>query len=217
MIKRGQLGEARAGSPLPKLSNYACYVGGISGYLFPLLGEHMRILTTTAAAVAALCMGIGSANAATTLGTIDRAFVTGATQSNLSEIAAGELALKKSASPKVKALGKQFVDDHTKANAKLAAIARAQGLVMPMSPNMMQEKTAAALKKLSGSQFDTMWLKTQETGHEQTVALFKSEISSGTDSALVNFATMALPVIEGHLNKLTIAATTPMKKDVSPT
>jgi len=176
----------------------------------------MRFLTTIAAALAALSLGVGAADAATNAGTIDRAFVTGATQSNLTEIAAGELALKKSASPKVKALGKQFIDDHTKANVKLASIARAQGLAIPMSPNMMQKKTAAALKQLSGSQFDTMWLKTQETGHEQTVALFKSEISSGKDPALVHFATMALPVVEGHLNKLTIAATTPAEPDVSP-
>jgi predicted outer membrane protein len=176
----------------------------------------MRLLTTTAATVVALSIGLGSATAATSAGTIDRAFVTAATQSNLSEIAAGELALKKSASPKVKTLGKQFIDDHTKANAKLASIARAQGLAVPTSPNMMQKKTAAALKELSGSQFDTMWLKTQETGHEQTVALFKSEISSGTDPALVHFATTALPVVEGHLNKLTLAATTPAEPK-SPT
>ena len=170
----------------------------------------MRIITTYAGLVALLSMSVGAATAATTAGTTDIAFVIGATQSNLSEIAAGKLALTKSTDAKVKMLGKQFIDDHTKANAMLGTIARAQGLSRPTMPNAMQRATAAALKKLAGAQFDTMWLKTEETGHEKTVALFKSEISSGTDSQLVRFATKNLPVIEGHLEKLTTAATMPM-------
>jgi len=169
----------------------------------------MKLLTTSAAALAAFSIGIGSATAAMTVGTFDKAFVTGATQSNLAEIAAGKIALAKSSSTTVKTLGKQFIDDHTKANAMLAKVAHAQGLTMPMTPNKMQMATAAALKKLAGTSFDTMWLKTQETGHEKTVALFKSEISSGKNSALVAFATMNLPVVEGHLTKLTVAATKP--------
>ncbi len=169
----------------------------------------MRLLTITATAVAFASVGIASADASMTAGAIDKAFVTGATQSNLSEIAAGKLALMKSSSPKVKALAKQFIDDHTKANVMLAPIAHAQGLAVPAMPNKMQMATAAALKKLGGAQFDSMWLKTQETGHEKTVALFKSEISSGSDPALVSFATKTLPVVGGHLEKLTSAATTP--------
>jgi putative membrane protein len=63
----------------------------------------------------------------------------------MAEAADGKLALSKNTSSNVHAIAQQMITDHSAANAKLAAIAKSDGITPPVSP-------AAADKGIDGLQ-----------------------------------------------------------------
>jgi putative membrane protein len=132
----------------------------------------------------------------------DATFLVQAHQSNLAEIATGRLAERKAASPKVQALGRMFVRDHTRLDAELAKVARKLGVRLPSAPNAGQKALAAKLEKLSGGPFDRAWLNGQIAGHREAIAAGDREIARGSNSDVVLLAKRSAPVIKHHLQEL---------------
>jgi putative membrane protein len=127
----------------------------------------------------------------------DQAFVRVATQSGLTEVELGKLALSKSSEPDVKTFAEHMVRDHTKANAELSAIATSDGLSVPTA---LDAKHAALVKNMqarSGNDFDHAFAKQMAADHFQAVSLFKNESSAGSDK-LAAFAQKTLPTLEEH-------------------
>jgi putative membrane protein len=58
------------------------------------------------------------------------------------------------------------------------------------------------LDVLSGDTFDKSYIKGQIKAHQDTAALFKKEIASGTDTQAKAFATATLPTVQAHLKKI---------------
>jgi putative membrane protein len=143
-----------------------------------------------------------SANASLSLQ--DQDFIKLAAISGMSEIDDGNLATSKG-DPSVKALGTMMVSDHTKANDQLLAIAKQKGVTPPMQVDAKHVAITAKLKTLSGAAFDHEYLSTELTGHEMTIAVFKAEISKGSDADLKAFASATLPILEHHLSMVEAA------------
>jgi putative membrane protein len=99
----------------------------------------------------------------------------------------------------------RMVTDHTKANDELTSLSQQLGDPAPTQTDSKHKAMTAALQKASGSSFDTLYLKQQLLGHEKTIALFKKEISSGSNPALKSFAQTTLPVLEEHLTMIKTA------------
>lgn len=129
----------------------------------------------------------------------DAAFVHAAAQGGMAEVAAGTLAEQRSTNAHVKAFAMKMVADHTKANAKLASIAKMKGVMLPSSIGPANMKMKGALESLHGTTFDTTYLQAQKAGHMKMETVMKTEIESGKDPALVSFAKMTLPTVEAHL------------------
>jgi putative membrane protein len=160
----------------------------------------LQIMGALGATALMVCGAIGSVSAAVV--SQDQTFVTKAAQGGAAEVADGQLALSKDASPRVKMIAQHMVTDHAKANDKLASIAEARGMKVPRSPSMMDDATMLKQKVLSGNAFSSAYLHDQQAAHQQTIALFKQEIASGQDPQLVAFAKMTLPTIEQHLSMI---------------
>jgi putative membrane protein len=160
-----------------------------------------RCAVTVAAAVVVLVSGAGVAAAATTVSGQDRAYVMGAHQSNLAEIAAGKLAQSKGSSKEVKDLGTMLVTDHTKLDAALRKVATAAGASLPAAPNAEQKAMQAKLMNASADEFDAMFVAGQITGHAKAMALGEKEMKHGSDAAVMKAATDAAPVIARHHDK----------------
>jgi putative membrane protein len=62
--------------------------------------------------------------------------------------------------------------------------------------------TKAKLEVLTGDTFDKSYIKGQIAAHQQTAALFRKEIASGTDSRAQAFARETLPTVQAHLKKI---------------
>jgi len=63
----------------------------------------------------------------------DNAFVAKAAQGGMAEVELGNLATQKASDQKVKDFGQRMVDDHTKANDELKALATSKGTALPAS------------------------------------------------------------------------------------
>ena len=131
----------------------------------------------------------------------DAHFIKMAAIGGLAEVNDGQLAVNKGNSS-VKAIGTQMVTDHSKANEQLSAIAKEDGMTPPTMVDASHAATSAKLKTLSGAAFDREYLQTELVGHEETIALFKAEASSGSTENLKSFASMTLPTLEQHLSMI---------------
>jgi len=144
----------------------------------------------------------GASAAAASLSGADKQFLDKATIAGMAEIKAGQLAQNQGGNDAVKQMGGHLASDHQAADAKLQAIADADGVQRPAALDATSEHQLAALDKLYGAQFDRTYVKEQVKAHHEAIALFKKEASSGKNGQLKQFASDTLPTLEGHLQSL---------------
>ena len=140
-----------------------------------------------------------AANAAGAGAGKDTEFRTKAAQGGMAEVALGQLAVNKASDPKVKEFGQRMVDDHGKANEELKSIAQRDGESLPSESSKGQQDMAQKLGQKSGKDFDAAYAQMMVKDHEEDVALFKKEASSGQDPEMKQFASKTLPTLEEHL------------------
>jgi len=129
----------------------------------------------------------------------DRTFVHMASSGGLAEVRLGQLAAERAYSAEVRQFGQRMVDDHTKANQELAAIAQAKNLQVATEMDKKHQAMADKLAKLSGAAFDREYMAAQVADHEHTVALFTTTAREGQDPELKTFASRTLPTLQEHL------------------
>lgn len=132
----------------------------------------------------------------------DVRFATKAAQGGVAEVELGQLATQKASDPDVKAFGQQMVDDHTKANDNLKAVAAKQGMTLPTDLDAKDQALKTKLANLSGVKFDLAYVKAMVKDHEDDVKEFQKESNSGKDPQIKDFAATTLPVLEEHLTKI---------------
>jgi putative membrane protein len=152
---------------------------------------------------ASLALGLLSVQAADTTPTAaDTHFVKEAAIGGMAEVKAGQLATENGDSAAVKEFGALMVKDHGKANTELMNIATAQKIELPTALDEKHQMMVDHLGKLKGAEFDKAYVNDMVTGHEKTIALFKTEGAATKDPELKAFVEKVLPVIEGHLKKI---------------
>jgi putative membrane protein len=123
-------------------------------------------------------------------------FVAQASAGGQAEVELGKLALQRSQAPDVRAFAQKMVDDHGKANAELASLAKAKGMELS-GPNDEQRAMIEGLRKKSGKDFDAAYAAAMSKDHDEDVSMFSA---AGTlqDAQLADFARKALPVLTQH-------------------
>jgi putative membrane protein len=129
----------------------------------------------------------------------DQDFVNDAAIGGKAEVELGKLAQKQSKNQAVKDLGKHMEDDHSKANDKLAAVAKDLKLTLPRDLDKKHKDTSDRLAKLSGDQFDREYVSEMLKDHQEDIAKFQKEIDSGQNSQIKSFASTTLPTLQQHL------------------
>ncbi len=132
----------------------------------------------------------------------DAKFYRDAAEGGMAEVAMGNLAQQKAQSPSVKDFGAQMVKDHSAANEKLKALAQSKNITLPANPSVTEMAVKEKLKALSGKSFDQSYIKGMIKDHEEDIAEFKKEATSGHDPDARAFATATLPTLEAHLKKI---------------
>jgi putative membrane protein len=116
----------------------------------------------------------------------DHAFMMAAARGDMAEVDLGKLAVQKASSEDVKKFGQRMVDDHSKANDKLEAIAREQHVTLPDTLSAQDKALQARLDKLSGEAFDRAYMSAMVRNHR-------------ANPAVKTFASDTLPMLQAHL------------------
>lgn len=157
-----------------------------------------RCIITCAALTLSVAGTVPAFAGGTALNAQDKAYLVGAHQTNLAEIATGKLAQSKGGSDRIKELGAMLVSDHTKLDASLRKVAAGVNVSLPKVPNAQQRALGEKLAASSVDDFDALFVSGQLTGHVKAMALGKAELSGGSDPAVTKDAEAAAPVIAKH-------------------
>ncbi len=163
----------------------------------------MKMKTLSLACLLALtAMGLAARAADSDVSAADKTFVEKAAQGGMTEVELGKIAQDQASAQDVKDFGAKMVEDHSKANDELKAIASSKGITIPDSLDAKHQKMVDDLKAKSGKDFDTAYLKAMTKGHDMTDALFQKEASSGQDPDLKAFAAKTDKVVKMHIAML---------------
>jgi putative membrane protein len=132
----------------------------------------------------------------------DVKFYRDAAEGGMAEVAMGNLAQQKSHSQSVRDFGARMVKDHSAANERLKALAESKNITLPANPSVEEMTAKAKLQALSGDTFDKSYIKGMIKDHEEDIAEFKKEATSGQDPDARAFARAALPTLEAHLKRI---------------
>jgi putative membrane protein len=150
-------------------------------------------------------MSAGAVGAAPMTGTPSTSYVAWAADSDMYEIQSSKLALAKGKSAEVKTMARELIADHTTTSKTLmAALPKTQPKV-PKPPMKLSADNAAMIAQLRQAPadgFDALYLQQQLTAHQKAWSLHAGYATDGTDPALKQVATSAVPIIEKHLQHL---------------
>jgi len=126
-------------------------------------------------------------------------FVYLASAAGLAEVNLGMLGATNAGDGDVKKFAERMVEDHSKSNKDLLALADKKRL--PVAPRMDPEhdQMAAALSRLKGSAFDREFMAGMVKDHRVAVALFERQSKDGKDDDLKSWADKTLPTLRDHL------------------
>jgi putative membrane protein len=129
----------------------------------------------------------------------DRQFMSKAAQGGLAEVQLGQLAAQKASNDAVKQFGQRMVQDHSKGNDELKALADREGVSLPTRMSRSDQKTYNRLSRLSGQQFDRAYSRDMVADHQKDVREFEREAQSGKDPEVKAWAANTLKVLQEHL------------------
>jgi putative membrane protein len=120
--------------------------------------------------------------------------------SNISEVAAGKLALQNSQSADVKSYAQKMIDDHTKAQQELQTLADSKGVKLPTEPDAKHKALSKAMASMKGDNFDKRYLKQGGLNdHENTHKLLTRVQDKAKDADLKAYAAKTIVAVDQHL------------------
>ena len=144
--------------------------------------------------------GASASRASAKVASGDQKMMRDIAQSNISEIAAGKLALEKSQSDDVKSFAQKMIDDHTKAQHELQTLADSKGVKLPTEPDAKHKALSKVMAGMKGDAFDKRYLKQGGLNdHENTHKLLARVQDKAKDADLKAYAAKTITVVDQHL------------------
>ena len=100
-----------------------------------------------------------------------------------------------------------MVKDHTQAANELKPIAMQLNVQQPTQVDQKHKDLADKLSKLQGNEFDREYINAMVTGHEEVAGTLRMRVEQKTapndagEQKLTQWATMALPTVQKHLER----------------
>ena len=130
----------------------------------------------------------------------DRMFMNQASQINLAEISLSRYVLAHASTATARNVAARYVRDHTAAQASLRILASDLHVILPATPGVQHETMAARVEAQKGRNLDITFTKAVVPGHQTAIAIFKKEVSAGSNPAVKAYAARYLPVLRTHLS-----------------
>lgn len=120
-------------------------------------------------------------------------------EANLAEVAAGSIAVGKTANPEVKKFAQRMIDDHSKGLDATQKVALLKKVTLPTEPDSAHQKMAADLEKLSGPGFDKVYVsKAGVVDHGEVHAKLKEYMTKAQDPDVRALAEKLEPTVAHH-------------------
>jgi len=129
----------------------------------------------------------------------DQHFLTKAAQGGMAEVQLGEVAEKNASNTSVRQFGERMVTDHSKANEQAKSLAAEKSITLPTSMSSKDESLYRSLSAKTGSDFDKAYITAMIKDHNEDIAEFEHEATSGTDPDIKAWAAKTLPTLKEHL------------------
>ena len=130
----------------------------------------------------------------------DAEFAVEAAMTNLKEVEASNVAVKKARSAEVKAFAQTMVTDHQKAYDELKALAANKNITIPMTLGEDETKAAQKLADESADDFDRKYTDQMVDDHRKAVDKFEKAAKDCEDADLRAWAGKMLPGLRHHLD-----------------
>lgn len=131
----------------------------------------------------------------------DAEFAVEAADGGLLEVELGSLALTKASSNEVKKFAQMMVDEHTKANNELKALAQQKNITLPTVMSNEHQKKYDDLNKKSGADFDKDYIDLMVRDHKDDIDEFEDQAKDGEDAELKSWASGKVPTLRHHLQE----------------
>ena len=130
-------------------------------------------------------------------------FVRAAAVSDMYEIEASELALRRTRSPEIREAAEKMIADHTDSIGKLQdAMPPELAESVPRALDQRRKTMLLHLLEAEDADFENMYLDHQVAAHKEAVTLMRHFSDHGDDAGLRSFAREVAPIIERHLKKM---------------
>lgn len=129
----------------------------------------------------------------------DTEFAVKAADGGMLEVELGKLAQTNAASPEVKKFAQMMVDEHTKANDELKAVAAQKNITLPATMGEKCQKKYNDLAEKKGNDFDKDYISLMVSDHKDVVDEFEKEADKGNDPEIKAWAGEKLPALRHHL------------------
>jgi len=128
-------------------------------------------------------------------------------QTNLMEIELGKIAERKASSSEVRAYANQLVQDHTKVDQMVVAMAQDSGTNLKSGAEAHQaarhetareKELERKLKSAQGADFDRIFLKESSADHDKLISKLQQDKQNTSDEELETLIEKVIPVLEQH-------------------
>jgi putative membrane protein len=110
----------------------------------------------------------------------DKDFVKDLAAANIAEVELGRMAQDRAATPEVKSFAQMMVDDHTKANESLTAMASRHNIPVPSAMDDKHNDLRDKLAKKTGADFDKDYVDAMVDGHQDVLDKLGSRVDKDT-------------------------------------
>jgi putative membrane protein len=129
----------------------------------------------------------------------DDEFAIEAADGGMMEVELGRLAAQKASSAEVKKFAQMMVDDHTKANDELKALAAQKNISLPAAISDDHQEKLKDFQEKSGADFDKDYMDFMVNDHEEDVKAFEKQAENGEDAELKSWAAGKVATLRHHL------------------
>jgi putative membrane protein len=133
----------------------------------------------------------------------DSAFIRQATEGNLFELRLGNLAKTKGTNPAVRQFAQRMVTDHTTMQNQWGALVARNGLPLKASLDPAHEQGALQLERLSGAEFDRVYMTSMIQAHQLDLNTFQTLGPTAQSAEVRQMAANGVPTIQQHLSMAT--------------
>lgn len=143
-----------------------------------------------------------TAATATAVSEEDAKFAVAAADGGMMEVELGKLAQSKATAQQVKDFGAMMVDDHSKANEALMALAQKKNITLPAVTGKDNQKMIDDMAKKNGKDFDKAYVDGMVKDHKKDINLFEDALNKVQDPDIKQFITTTLPTLKKHLGHI---------------